>query len=79
MPGSPVTSTFTVQHEQVLAVPPTAIHLRQNRPYVTVHRCSGSSQECTAVETAVTEGLASADRVEITDGLRGGDVVLLPN
>lgn len=69
--GSTVAVKLVLQaHEQALQVPAAALFLRQGKAFV--YRVEKDSTVLTPVKT----GIESEERVEITEGLKPGDVVI---
>jgi multidrug efflux pump subunit AcrA (membrane-fusion protein) len=66
-------STFTASRENVLWIPPQGLRTFRARSFVVVKNADGTESR-----RDVKIGLQSADRVEIMDGLKEGEIVAAP-
>ncbi len=66
-------NTFSQRRDDVLWIPPAALRTFRTRRFVVVRNGDGSERR-----VDVKTGLESADRIEIIDGLKEGDLVVAP-
>ena len=73
VPGMTANLAVTVdQRDNVLIVPVRAVHTQGNQKVVTV------SYKGQTIQVPVTTGLANDQDIEITGGLKEGDMIVLP-
>lgn len=73
--GMSAKAQVSLVHKAIISIPITAVIIKGNRSYVRVK----NSKTGNIVEVPVTTGQTSQSKVEITQGLQAGDVVVIGN